>query len=120
MLDLEIIRVGCDAASKGPWTWLEGHIGRSLLSAPNDSVLHITGPGAVDPTRINICADDDNAAFIAHAREDIPALIVEVEELRKALMQIDSIAYNGFRITFGIGYERVINIARAALKNGHD
>ncbi len=88
MLDLEIIRVGCEAATEGPWTWLEGHIGRSLLSAPNDSVLHITGPGAVDPTRINICADDDNAAFIAHAREDIPALIAEVERLRDVLQTI--------------------------------
>lgn len=33
------------------------------------------------------------AAFIAHAREDIPALVAEVERLRAALEKIANIAY---------------------------
>lgn len=32
--------------------------------------------------------DDGDAVFIAHAREDVPALIAEVERLREALEQV--------------------------------
>ncbi len=67
-MDLEAIKARCEAATPGPWLefmyWVE------------------------DKTRYAICGDvgsDDNRVFIALARTDIPALIAEVEHLRRGL-----------------------------------
>ncbi|MCS1394140.1 hypothetical protein NXZ77_21435 [Lysinibacillus boronitolerans] len=37
---------------------------------------------------VTIYINDNNSNFIAHAREDVPALVAEVERLRKALQTI--------------------------------
>lgn len=55
--------------------------------------------------------DDADAEFIAHAREDVPALVAEVERLREALTKI--LDYNTFDLA---KFEtEVIEIARQAL-----
>ena len=38
-----------------------------------------------------------DAEFIAHAYEDIPMLVVEVERLRTALIKINADPYHGFK-----------------------
>lgn len=70
-LDLDAIRACCEAASPGEWR-------REGVSVVTD--------------RANICVTCDggtsageqqaNAAFIAHAHQDVPALLAEVERLR--------------------------------------
>lgn len=70
-LDLDAIKARMEAASPGPW-----HHGERCVWEVYDVVVSDgddgTG-GAIHP---------GDAEFIAHAREDIPALIAEVERLR--------------------------------------
>ena len=69
--DLDAIRARAEAATEGPWEAeaLEGNI--------------------VTPTQGTIVEvyswTDADAEFIAHAREDVPALLAEVEQLRAEL-----------------------------------
>lgn len=64
---LRQIRERAEKATPGPWT--------------ND------GCDISDPIGRRICfiRDDDDADFMAHTREDIPALLAEVERLRERL-----------------------------------
>jgi hypothetical protein len=70
---LDEIRERCEAATRGPWkSYIEGREkmnGSSfIMTAGEDIYLR----GATD-------ADQD---FIAHARQDIPTLLAEIERLR--------------------------------------
>ena len=68
-IDIEKVRARAEAASDGKWTvglaTFTGYYVRTSYSDPTD------------PTFI-----EDDAEFIAHAREDVPALLDEVERLR--------------------------------------
>ena len=71
----------CEAATKGPWvSYVEG---RDHLSGSN---FIMTGEGDCRGEDIELTgatvADQD---FIAHAREDIPRLLIEIERLKKQL-----------------------------------
>lgn len=77
MLDLKPIKAREAAATKGPW---------------DD-----TDPRCIRHAEPNIYVGDEEIAdvyghndsqFIAHARQDIPALIAEVERLRAALHKV--------------------------------
>ncbi len=89
MLNLEPIKARAEAASPGPWFWnsYDGIFrGKGEESEPvawidhlrNDDKLH--GDDIYGPRRDEAHA---NARFVEAAREDIPALIAEVERLRK-------------------------------------
>jgi hypothetical protein len=95
-VDLEAIKERAAKATPGPWT----HPGAWDGQAPNRRlrVLLSQGPGilATVGTRPNgepmregreqrLQAAHATAKFIAHAREDIPALVAEVERLRGLL-----------------------------------
>lgn len=83
-LDLEAIKARCEAATPGPW---------HHRSTPNSFVT--------DPDKYSIVVDAgiyedlsreqqeliarNNRIFSAHARDDVPALVAEVERLRAAL-----------------------------------
>lgn len=72
---LEAIRIRADKASKGPWEWDEDY-------------LTFRKHGMLEPViwagrHGNIIMEEADADFIANAREDIPALLAEVERLRK-------------------------------------
>lgn len=73
-IDLDAIRARCEAASPGPWRATNG-----LLA----SIVAEVGCGWFVETDIGgssrLAAYD--AAFIAHARTDVPALLAEVERL---------------------------------------
>lgn len=79
MIDLEAIKARCNAATPGPWepSWdwsyddFDGYSGYGQSPA--------TSGKSLDDIREQSCA---NADFIAHAREDILALVAEVEQLR--------------------------------------
>jgi hypothetical protein len=81
---LDEIRARCDAARAGPWTAIiEGRDqdgGSSFIMIGHENGrgedLHLSGYDTVVPT-----ADYD---FIAHAREDIPFLLAEIERLTRA------------------------------------
>lgn len=90
-LDLEAIKERCDAATPGPWalsSWTE-------WGATSYGVKDVAPPGGTvrdsDPAHRHCLTpmEESDAAFIAHAREDVPALVAEVERLREALHAAD-------------------------------
>ena len=86
--ELAAIRARCDAATPGPW-WDESgtiHAPAWAQWMPPGSTCHPAytfGSNGID------CAAD--ADFIAHAREDIPALVAEIEWLQTELDQVANV-----------------------------
>ena len=85
--ELAAIRARVDAASPAPWeSFIEGRdhlagddfirIGGLDLAWHDMNVLHDTHP-----------APPHDLDFIAHARQDIPRLLAEVERLRRKLAE---------------------------------
>ena len=72
-LDLAAIEARAEAATKGPW---------ESRDYPNDEVWDSKGIWLAD------VRNEETAAFIAHAREDIPALLARVRELEAALAEM--------------------------------
>jgi len=79
-IDIDAARALCDAATPGPWVWFgDLSIGDVYLSAGRKrevlwpSGMHTEGYLDVAP---------EDAAFIAAARDLVPALLAEVERLR--------------------------------------
>lgn len=76
---LKAIRDRCEAATAGPWkSYIEGRDHESGSSFIRTSGEDIELSGATD-------ADQD---FIAHARQDVPQLVDEVERLRGRLKEL--------------------------------
>ena len=76
--ELTEIRHRCERASPGPWkAWVEGRDHQSGSSMVQTGADDIEMSGAAN-------ADYD---FIAHARQDIPRLLAEVERLRTLIRQ---------------------------------
>ena len=74
--ELEEIKKRCDEATPGPWkSYVEGReeMGGSDFIMTGGEDIYLTGATA---------ADQD---FIAHARQDVPTLVAEVERLSKLL-----------------------------------
>jgi hypothetical protein len=71
-LDIAAIEARARSATPGRWEFVPWHVaeGPSNVRAPEGWVICET-------------SSDDNAYFIAKAREDIPALIAEVNRLRE-------------------------------------
>jgi len=89
MIDLEAIKKRVDAATPGPWNVYDNN---NIVA--NHPHKHLTLMGDVEHTAIAMCFRkscqhcngfpvDNNLQFISHSRTDIPALISEVERLRK-------------------------------------
>lgn len=86
MLDLEAVERRVNAATQGPWI-NDDNEGFSRWKiwercAPSGH----RKPGAIIALLENDCEED--AAFIAHARTDIPALLAEIHKLREALVLV--------------------------------
>jgi hypothetical protein len=77
--ELAAIEARANAAAKGPWVvhvgWQVGPAGRPPLATAHQRVVN--GRPLYSPAI--------NAQFIAHAREDVPALVAEVRLLRAML-----------------------------------
>lgn len=94
--ELKEIRERCNKATPGPWKWEEtedqksgrewGDLGEILVTQSGDEVLSANG---YDYTSVEVSKND--AAFIAHAREDIPALLAEIERLTTKVSILEDI-----------------------------
>ena len=101
--ELDAIQRRTDAATPGPWhlRYLDDEYAANLVAVSTDSENDLQGAaprwpdfdaGTIvaatlvqSPHRYVDIADerwDENAAFIAHARQDIPRLVAEVRRLR--------------------------------------
>lgn len=101
-LDLEAVEARVDAATPGPWyavhtddtAYMNAHyVGTQDRGAFHDNVVGMDGSRAGETVAITLLQAPDLAAhdgeqwrentdFIAHARQDVPALIAEVRRLR--------------------------------------
>lgn len=79
MLDLQAIKDRTDGATSGQWSVSEPAAdGRYQVRKAGSSLEVIAHLGAGWRAR-------QDAAFIAHAREDVPALMAEIERIKAAL-----------------------------------
>jgi len=79
--ELAAIRARAEAATPGPWKVDEGlALADPLLEGEGDWYRQIEG--WTNTGYEWLCLSPEDAAFIAHAREDIPRLLDEVEALR--------------------------------------
>lgn len=77
--ELEAIRQRCDATTAGPWeSFVEGrdHLG-------GNDFIRTGGMDDKSPDIELLGASVADQDFIAHARQDIPRLLDEIERLRK-------------------------------------
>lgn len=79
--EFEQIKKRCTDASPGPWkAWIEGRDGTS------GTTFIMVGEGDRRGEDIELPGvPDADINFIAHARQDIPLLVEEIERLRKEL-----------------------------------
>jgi hypothetical protein len=70
-------RERCERATPGPWRTVDRWDGSEVRSDPGTRVI----------VAVDLCAED--AAFIAHARADLPAALAEIERLRDLLREAD-------------------------------
>lgn len=78
-IDLDAIEARANAATPGPpWGWAVSDDRRwvDVTARGHDRVIATT-------------YDDDLAAFIAHARTDVPALVAEIRRLRTLRVEIE-------------------------------
>lgn len=89
---LEAIRKRVEAATPGPWNW------RKLDGEPFETEMPSLVSPEGDVMDFGYCAtfypvqgtppEDADAEFIAHAREDVPALLAEIEHLKEIALDI--------------------------------
>ncbi len=73
--ELQAIKARCDAATPGPWE-----------EVVESGFWWITGPEADTNYVVSTMnTDKEDVEFITHAREDVPVLVADVEELRQLL-----------------------------------
>ncbi len=75
MIDFDEIEARANAATQGPWTASRSC---SIEDAPETVVMAVGG-------NVANCDWDYDAAFIAAARTDVPALVAEVRRLREVI-----------------------------------
>ena len=120
--DLEAIKARAAAATEGPWEWDDPTIGQHW-SRPEpwatvvDDEVNCGGycyGGSSSPIK-----SDADGQFIAHAREDIPALVAEVErlreereELQRRLDAVEALARSGIGKPYNRTLDKIILAAR--------
>ena len=72
---LQEIKERAEKATDGPWEWRGGKLGNLEVK---EAVLWAEYNGKINSTK-------RDADFIAHARQDIPELVAEIERLREGL-----------------------------------
>ena len=112
-LDLEAVRERIDAARMGSWAWgfaprpdsdmtkAEYLAGIPLTDSKELWVTWVLDPeGGPEDYLITAITGDGptakaNAQFIAHAHEDVPALLAEVERLRGKVARVEAMTASG-------------------------
>jgi len=85
MIDLETIQARCDAATPGPWKVVHRDVRYTGEDDESLAGLGLDVDGPPTPMLRGMFQRGADAQFIAHAREDIPALIAEYTRIREAL-----------------------------------
>ena len=80
-IDLEAIMARCEAATEGPWEADSDGVVFEDKTIERDKVVRCYRLRGLH--RNNFMPTMGNAQFVAHAREDVPKLVEEVEVLRK-------------------------------------
>lgn len=85
-IDLEAIRARAEEATQGPWKVMEQGNTVPSLQVVNEVLWE-------NPKQIKVCSSispkrEADADFIAHAREDIPALLAEVKRQAEKLAAV--------------------------------
>lgn len=88
-LNLDALQALCDAATEGPWVWEDNKLG-SPATGDGDHLTWDGGEDGLEGRGTRIIETDggyyppraNDRAFIAAAREAMPALIQEVRRLR--------------------------------------
>lgn len=78
--ELDEIKERCDKATEGPW--ITGGCSGRMITTPDGYV----GDGFIADVDTKVHAD-----FIAHARQDVPALLAEIESLNSRLSEFGTI-----------------------------
>jgi len=87
---LAAIRQREQAATPGSWTWKPPYELASFVNLENEAGQRIHSDGsACGEYGADIDVDGPNGQFMAHARDDIPFLLAEVDRLRLALSDLD-------------------------------
>lgn len=103
-LDLDAIKVRCEAATPGPWFVDRG----GEFDDPYYSIPAVCRDKYGDNS-LMVGSDKATAEFIAHARTDVPALVDEVERLRAGLHRVMNV---GDRAAVGAAYEALGGAAK--------
>jgi hypothetical protein len=74
--ELKVIRERCEKATPGPWR-ADGRYIETIEGAEEEMAIYDEGGH-----------DELDAEFIAHAREDVPRLLEEIERLREGLKKL--------------------------------
>lgn len=107
--ELQTIMERCNKATPGSWTvahtWASDEmLGTLALTSDSDDIGEIF--------------TEENAAFIVHAREDIPALIAEVKWLREHFQRIINTPTDFYGASLQDAYVKIIWTAHSALRDG--
>ena len=85
--ELKAIEARANAATPGPWVHETRYGAIGAVEAGNEALAQVQQRVARDNNR-----RDTDAAFIAHARTDIPSLVDEVRRLRGLVEEVFRIA----------------------------
>lgn len=100
---LEAIASRAATAERGPWEVTNGgdNDTSTFIDGPDGDVLirNMRGHGYLSEEYVWV--EEPNAQFIAHAREDVPALLAEVERLRARLTVDDDMVERAARAPYG-------------------
>ena len=87
--ELQKIKERCEKATPGPWKALNipynGYDDPEIVTKDGTYICQTTYDMQSQSEKHNV---DEDMEFIAHAREDIPKLIAEVEKLKKKVKQL--------------------------------
>lgn len=86
----------CEAATPGPWQ--HGRLDFETYDGAGERVMYVYRPIVTDKSHdhdIKLAGEGcvEDAVFIAHAREDIPALLTTIDQLRGALSSAECLLH---------------------------
>lgn len=99
MIDLATIKARCEAATPGPWSFSNPTVPTTFGDRPAPRIDDSSGKPVLvegaDYDDYGYFPDDATWEFIAHAREDLPALAAEVERLRTGIQELSDLHSEG-------------------------
>ncbi|WPS88785.1 hypothetical protein SMD22_07490 [Brevibacillus halotolerans] len=87
--EIGAMRERAEKATEGSWKWQE-YYDCSLSNSEGNVIVEAVGD---DMSYIKVLRDED-AEFIAHAREDIPKLLAEIERLQTNWQRLEEYVYS--------------------------